>query len=137
MWFFKKPIFLVNTTLISILLSISQAGFAQSSSNYLDALEGEAENLSLDRKTQSKRSSRINSSSSSTPIPNSISNADGIQPNLSFDDFMLDLKANYFGTHIFIQRLSNPQKQEVYSFYLNNNNPRAIRKEVIRISKKN
>ncbi|MBL7003947.1 MAG: hypothetical protein ISR69_07980 [Gammaproteobacteria bacterium] len=110
---------------------------AQSNNDYLNALDGEASDLKLDNQTKSKKEKAYN------PIPQNSANslgssvADGLPADLSLDDFIATIKSNYFGTYIFMKRLSSEQKFEVYNFYLTNNDPQAIRSQVLIISKKN
>jgi len=99
-------------------------------STYLQLLEGEASNLTLDEKTKakSKKATRVAPS-------NSISSNGGIPQSLSFDDFMNYLKVNFIGTYFFAKRLSASKQNNIYTFYQKNNNPQDIRTQVIKINK--
>lgn len=130
--------------IITILLFFNSINsFAQSNDAYLNALQGEAADLTLDQQTKNKNTPTLN------PIPtqveptistgqnNSPTNEDGKVPSgLSIEAFTNHIKANYFGTFIFMKRLNVAQKQEIYNFYTQNNDPQAIRSKVLSVSKK-
>lgn len=119
--------------LLSLLLILSSFNVthAQSSDDYLKLLEGEAKDLNLDTKTNA------NVPKPSTLNPVSNSSTDGnMPPGLSIEEFLQHLKVNYIGTYLFAKRLNTAQQNEIYSFYNSNNDPQAIRTEIIKISKK-
>jgi len=109
----------------------SQLCFAQANSSYLQLLEGEASNLTLDNKTKAKpnKSTTVKSSTDTT-------NDGSVPHGLSFKGFMDNLKVNYIGTYFFAKRLSTTNQNNIYTFYQNNNNPQDIRNLVIKLSKK-
>lgn len=112
--------------------SFSFSCFAQSNSNYLKLLEGEASNSSIDTKTQAAQKKEFKARAA-TPI-----NSDGKLPaGLSKEDFLKNLKVNYIGTYFFAKRLTAKQQNEIHTFYQKNNDPQAIRSQVIKISKRN
>ncbi len=121
--------FNIKLTLSCITLLNYSVCFAQGNSNYLELLEGEANNLTLDQETITP--SKQNKASTL----NTLSDDEGIPTSLTFEEFMNTLKINYIGTYFFAKRLSISNQNKVYTFYQNNSNPQAIRTQIIKISK--
>ncbi len=121
--------FFTRLGFIYLLLLGSHTSYAQEN-NYLQLLEGEASNLILDQQTKARPEAPVNANTL-----NSITD-EGIPAGLSFEEFMNALKVNYIGTYLFAKRLSESSQNEIYTFYQNNNDPQAIRTQVIKISKK-
>lgn len=106
----------------------SNIGFAQTKDNYLQLLEGEASQLTLDNKTKAK-----NIESSAKKILGLSNNY--LPAGLSLEMLLQHLKINYIGTYFFAKRLSIAGQKELYEFYKSNNDPQAIRTQIIKISK--
>ncbi len=103
--------------------------FAQATDIYLQLLEGEASHLTLDNQTKAK--------TEKTPTINTTTSSDGGLPiGLAFEAFFQHLKINYIGSYIYAKRLSSSGKIEIYDFYKKNNDPQAIRTQIIKTSKK-
>jgi len=116
--------------LTSFIILNSHLSFAQSNPTYLQLLEGEASNLTLDEKTKAK-SKKPTKVIKSDPL----STNGGIPQGLSFDGFMDYLKINFIGTYFFAKRLSASNQNNIYKFYQTNNNSNDIRAQVIKINK--
>ncbi len=108
---------------------------AQSSDSYLDAIEGEASELSLDQKTraQSEDTSR---SVNVAPGAQEGEQFNQLVPGLTVVQFEQVLKRSYIGSYLFYNRLPNNLKDEVYESYLTDSNPDAVRAKIIEVSKK-
>jgi hypothetical protein len=105
---------------------------AQSNADYLKSLQGEAENITLDKETELKTNRSKISATVAGPdeAPNSLVSG------LSVEQFEKVLQKNYIGSYLFYKRLSNSQKDEVYSFYQGNPDPDAVRDEILKVRKK-
>ena len=125
--------------LLSAALSYSSA-YAQSNEAYLNALKGEASGLTLDTATETQTTANPALPPSEPTLSinnNSAKTQPGMMPKgLTMDQFLAYIKKNYFGTYIFMKRLKDPKKQEIYNFYTQNNDPQAIRAKVLSTSKK-
>lgn len=111
------------------------------SADYLNALEGEAEGITLDKESTSaqqiaeEKSIPSELNSDWNPEQQATSSS-GMPRGLSPKVFEETLKSRYFGTYLFYSRLSAPKKQEIFAFYQQNADPAAIRDHVIQVSKK-
>ena len=108
---------------------------AQSSDSYLDAIEGEASELSLDQKTraqpvESPRAVNV------SPGAQEAEQFNQLVPGLTVAQFEQVLKRSYIGSYLFYNRLPNNLKDEVYESYLTDPNPDAVRAKIIEVSKK-
>lgn len=125
---------LLFTAVLFYVLGINPS-IAQSNAEYLKLLEGEAEGLTKSNKTTPLNPSPSNQSSSSTSVDTTDNGR--VPLGLSFNDFINNLKKNYIGTYYYTTRLSAAQKNKIYTFYQNNNDPHAIRSQIIQIKKTN
>ena len=113
-----------------------QNACAQSSTDYLQTLEGEASSLELDGKTKS-----TGSSSGTAPVDSPASIGQGgaitdLRPGLSIEQFEQLLQRNYIGSYLFYKRLNDQGKQEVYAHYQSYPEPEKIREKILQISKR-
>ena len=130
----------LNIALLFLLMIFSSSVFAQSGSDYLKALEGEAENLSLDKGTKAGGGNfnpQIPQAAETKPEwdPGESGAIRALQPGLSIAHFAEVLKNNYIGSYIFYKRLSNESKQEVYNYYLETPDSEKVRDKIIQVSK--
>lgn len=126
----KKGVF--RLLLLMALQLVMGSSMAQTNPDYLKSLEGEAENLTLDKETELKSTqSKISNSVAGTEeSPGSLTNG------LTVEQFEMVLQKNYIGSYLFYKRLSNSQKKEVYAYYQNNPNPDLVRDKILQVSKK-
>ncbi len=124
-------LFFVAILLISHLSIVA----AQSNSDYLQSLEGEASELDLDNKTKNANQSSNAASSVSKEWSGQGGAIFKLTPGLSFDQFEVVLKNNYIGSFLFYKRLSNSQKDRVFKFYQDNPDPSKIREKILQVSK--
>ncbi|MDJ0832530.1 MAG: hypothetical protein QNJ69_03345 [Gammaproteobacteria bacterium] len=111
--------------------------YAQSSSDYLETLEGEASNLELDKRTKSTgTASSIAAPSSSSFNPEQGGAITDLGPGLSVEQFEQILQRNYIGSYLFYKRLNDQHKQEVYAFYQSNPDPAKVRDKILQVSKR-
>jgi len=126
--------------LLSILLNgYSGMAAAQSNSDYLQTLQGEASNLNLDKETKVEEKKEGVSSTASSVSKGWGGQAGAIvelTPGLSIDQFETVLKNNYIGSYLFYKRLDNSRKDEVFRFYQENPDPSIIRNKILQVSKK-
>ena len=112
---------------------------AQSSSNYLETLQDEAEGLVLDKQTESEAQP-----TGTPPVGNPLTDATKDQAGaikaftsgLSVEQFENLLKHNYIGSYLFYKRLGQVQKDEVYEFYQQNPDPDQVRQKILQIKKR-
>ena len=118
-----------------LLLGFTGLAIAQSSDSYLDAIEGEASELSLDQKTRAQPAES----------PRAVNAAPGAQageqfnrlvPGLTVEQFEQVLKRSYIGSYLFYNRLPNSLRDEVYESYQSDPDPDAVRAKIIEVSKK-
>jgi hypothetical protein len=111
---------------------------AQSNSDYLESLEGEASGLTLDEETKTVQQSNYSAPKSSFDEQWN-GEAGAIQeltPGLSIEQFEVVLKNNYIGSYLFYKRLDNSQKDQVFLLYQDNPDPKKIRELILQVSKK-
>jgi hypothetical protein len=118
--------------LVALGLVVGSAAAAQSNDDYLKSLQGEAENITMDKQTELEAiHGKISASvSAQEQIPNSLISG------LSIELFEKVLKQNYMGSYLFYKRLNDSQKVEVYSFYQGNPDPDSVRDKILQVSKK-
>jgi hypothetical protein len=118
--------------LVALGLVVGSVVAAQSNADYLKSLQGEAENVTLDKKTELETTrSKISASVSG---PGQISNS--LVSGLTVEQFEKVLQKNYMGSYLFYKRLSDSQRAEVYSFYQGNPDPDSVRDKILKVSKK-
>lgn len=118
-----------------VCLLISGNAYPQSNSNYLDALEQEADNMSLDSQTEIPAESL--EQNGTIQVPNVLGGGaiTRMSPGLSVEGFERVLKQNYMGSYLFYKRLNNDRKDEVFQFYQANPDADLIREEILRLNK--
>lgn len=102
----------IKSALASLLLLCSMSAPIAQADNYLDALEAEAKDMS-DAPAETEQSNWKPSDSGIT---------DNLSPNLNKAGFEENLKHNFVGSYTFYSRLSDKDKETVFSAYQNNNN---------------
>jgi len=122
----------IKVTIISFLFVNYLNALAQTNSEFLQALEGEVEDLTVDKATRANQEDLIKKPQFDAGESGAILE---LQPGLSIAQFTEVLKNNYIGSHIFYKRLNDGQKQEVYKYYLENPDPAKIRAKIIQVSK--
>ena len=123
---------------VSILLNcFSGIVAAQTNSDYLESLEGEASGLILDQETQKAPEQRPPATTSlGTQLTDQAGAIVELTPGLTVEQFESVLKNNYIGSFLFYKRLDNSQKDEVYVYYQDNPDPSKIREKILQVSKK-
>lgn len=118
--------------LLFILGSIVCSASAQTNSDYLKALEGEAEGVTLDKGTeaQAAQSKISNAVAGPDQVPGSLING------LTMEQFEKVLQRNYIGSYLFYKRLSSGQKAKVFASYQENPNPDSVRNKILQVSKR-
>lgn len=127
--------------LFGLSLLFSSTGLAQTDDAYLDALEGEASDLTLDTQTHAgaadKPQQAIEASVSKEWQAGSGSEtSQGMVQGLSQQEFEEALQINYIGSYVFYQRLPDVQKAEVFVFYQTSQDPAEIRKKILQLAKR-
>jgi hypothetical protein len=118
--------------LLFVLGSIVCSASAQTNSDYLKALEGEAEGVTLDKGTeaQAAQSKISNAVAGPDQVPGSLING------LTMEQFEKVLQRNYIGSYLFYKRLSSGQKAKVFASYQENPNPDSVRNKILQVSKR-
>ena len=124
---------------VLFLLLLAKGAYSQTNSDYLESLEKEASELSLDRDT--KNSQKASSANAIKLFSPGAGEAQGgaisdLSPGLSVEQFELVLKNNYIGSFLFYKRLSKAKKEKVYGFYLNNPDSDKVRQKILQVNKK-
>lgn len=114
--------------------------WSQSNAEYLKAIRGEANNLTIDTETKSTATKPVREKGGSAiRIDTEKSQAGAIEelvPGLSVSEFEVILKNNYMGSYLFYKNLNDSDKDEVYSFYLQNPDPRKLREKILQLNKR-
>ncbi len=118
-----------------VLLGSFDQAIAQSSDSYLDAIEGEASELSLDQKTQAQQNESPRAVNVA-PATQEAEQFNQLVPGLTVEQFEQVLKTSYIGSYLFYKRLPNNLRDEVYESYKSDSNPDAVRAKIIEVSKK-
>ena len=103
---------------------------AQISDEYLKSIQGEAETVTLDEQTRVQAQEKASTASSIRD-----GGGGGLENRLTMAQFESELQKNYIGSYLFYKRLSDAQKKEVFSVYLENPTPDAIREIILKVSK--
>ncbi len=104
---------------------------------YLEALQNEAQALSVDSASNRGRPRHAKNSSSSPPAwsANSQSSQSGLPPKLSKKGFERALKGRFYGTFMFYRQLTGSQQNSVYAVYQRNPNVEVVREKVVNLLK--
>ncbi len=115
--------------IIFILLLLSQVAFAD---DYLDALEAEAEGLSVDKRTNANKvkPAKEDNKPSEWSVSEQSLGSD-IPPGLTQKQFATVLKKRFFGSYLFYKKLTTVQKESVYLAYKRNNDVEKIRNLIV------
>ncbi len=134
MW---KECLLARLLILLPVLSINV--WAQSSGAYLDALENEAEGLTLDKEAASKKKSSLSESPITSENTGKENNQSGeivnLTSGLSLEDLGEVLKNNYMGSYLFYKNMTASQKSEVFEFYRKNPGINQVREKIIEVKK--
>lgn len=127
-----------NLLLLPLLwIGVASLVEAQTSSSYLDALAGEAEDLAVDNKTRARSPASSRVPLTSADQVGSPGQAVGdLVPDLTPDQFEQALKRNYIGSYLFYSRLSTASKDEVFEAYQADPSPDAVRAKILSISRR-
>ena len=118
-----------------VCLLISGNAYPQSNSNYLEALEQEADHMNLDAQTEIPVESLEQNGTIQVPSALDGGAITRMSPGLSVEGFEQVLKLNYIGSYLFYKRLNNGRKDEVFQFYQVNPDADLIREEILRLNK--
>ena len=125
--------------LLAMLLPAVGAVQAQSDSDYLKTIEGEASGLTVDQKTTSQNTPQTRQNATRLFKNEFEDNLGGarvdLTPGLSHEQFEHVLKNNYIGSYLFYKRLSDEKKAQVYRFYQSTPDPSEVRKKILQVSK--
>jgi len=104
---------------------------------YTDALNAEANNITVDPDSKGKDNSNVRGNA---PSPGGWSNktqsiGEGLPPELSKEEFEGALRGNFYGSYAFYLRLDEQKQEEVYRFYQNNPSIGPVRERIIQLKK--
>jgi len=123
---------------LCVLYFAAQKSFAQQD-NYLEQLDVEAEELSLDRKTRDKAhiEKNIRDSAGLATVPDGDnSEGGGLPGGLSRDSFEVMLERNFFGSYLFYKRLDVASRTWVFQQYQKEPDPERVRKSILEAIKR-
>ena len=130
-WMNRIPIF------VWLLIAV-QTPILHAQDPYLEALQNEAEALSVDSvSNRSQQPRRAKNSSSSPPAwsANSQAPQSELPPKLSKKGFERALKGRFYGTFMFYRQLTGSQQKSVYAVYQRNPNVEVVREKVVNLLK--
>jgi hypothetical protein len=104
---------------------------------YTDALDAEADNISVDPLSEKPAATAPpeNDPVSSGWSQDIQSMSQDIPPSLGKEDFEEAMKVNFYGSYMFYNRLDDGEQQEVYDYYRKNPSIQAIRERIIELKK--
>jgi hypothetical protein len=109
---------------------------AIASDPYMDALNAEADSVTVDPKTEQKKPDYINQA----PVTGGWSNQNqsmrqDLPANLDQDDFEEALKRNFYGSYMFYSHLDQTEQAEVFRFYQNTPSIEPLRQRIMDLKK--
>ena len=126
-----------------VVLFTWSSSVAASDDAYLKMLEGEAEDLQLDKSGQLKNEPSVENSSSDTVNETDWKwegdlLADSLPKGMPQDEFAAVLKQNFYGTFVFFRKLNSVDQQTVYYHYSKSDHPNldSIREHILSLLKK-
>lgn len=123
----------------SLLSLFAGSVLSQTNSEYLNAITGEATNLTLDQEARPSAQSSTPEGSADKQQNTSDNTAGAIKefvPGLNVEQFEKLLKNNYMGSYLFYRSLEDDDKKEAYIFYLDNPDSVSLREKILQLRKK-
>jgi len=124
------------TILVWLLIAV-QTPSLHAQDHYLEALQNEAEALSVEPASKRGRQKHAKTSSSSPPSwsANSQSAQSELPPKLSKKGLEQALKGRFYGTFMFYRQLTRSQQNTVYAIYQRNPSVEVVREKVVNLLK--
>lgn len=110
---------------LAALLWLAPTGTVHPADDYLSVLEAEAEETG-------RRGERSSTATITAPVKNTSTRVTtSLTPNLGFEEFEMELRSSYSGTHLLYMKLPGNRQRVAWESYLDNNDLRAVRERIV------
>lgn len=110
---------------LAALLWLAPTGTVHPADDYLSVLEAEAEETG-------RQGERSSTATITAPVKNTSARVTtSLTPNLGFEEFEMELRSSYSGTHLLYMKLPGNRQRVAWESYLDNNDLRAVRELIV------